>query len=275
MLNHKTKKFTIKYLILILLGLMPVASFSQKVEFVKSFSVDNVTQAVAVDESFFYVINNREIIKFDKSMGKQVGIWKDDSGNIKHLNSGVIINDKLYCANSNFPETPMASSIEVFDPVNLQPIESHSIGIDIGSATWIDWHKGFWYVVFVHYNVDSTSGGGGEPGKSNQWSQLVKYSPDWNRVGGWIFPKDLILKFGTYSNSGGFITSNGDIYATGHDNKELYLLRLPEQGYTLDWITTLPAPFEGQGIAQDPTDSELFYGISRAKSQVIVGCLKK
>lgn len=56
MLNHKTKKFTIKYLILILLGLMPVASFSQKVEFVKSFSVDNVTQAVAVDESFFTLL---------------------------------------------------------------------------------------------------------------------------------------------------------------------------------------------------------------------------
>jgi len=258
-----------KVIVSLLFSLFSIVAFCQKIETVRTFQANNVKQAVAVDQQYFYVINNAEIVKFDKSTGEQIGSWKDTSGNIIHLNSGVIIDDKLYCANSNYPETPMASSIEIFDPVSLQPVGSHSFGIDIGSATWIDWYEGYWYVAFAHY-----TGGGGIPGKTNQWTQLVRYSPDWNRVGGWIFPKDLILKFGNYSNSGGIFTKEGKIYTTGHDSKELYILELPQQGYTLKWVATLPAPFEGQGIAQDPLDPDIFYGISRSKSQVISGVLK-
>lgn len=250
------------------LSLLPTAALCQKIETHKVYPTTSAKQAVAVDSRFIYVINNAEILKLDKSSGQQVGIWQDSSGNIKHLNSGVIVENKLYCANSNFPETPMASSIEIFDPVTMSPIGSHSFGIDIGSATWIDWYEGHWYVVFAHY-----TGHGGEAGKTNQWTQLIKYTPDWVRVGGWIFPEDLIQKFDHYSNSGGFLSSEGKIYATGHDHKELYLLALPKQGYTLDWSATIPAPFEGQGIAQDPAQQDLIFGIIRSKNQVISGYL--
>lgn len=258
-----------KIIVPLLVSLFSTAALCQQIDPVQTFQVHHVQQAVAVDKNYFYVINNAEIIKFDKSTGQQVGAWKDNSGHIKHLNSGVIIDDKLYCANSNYPEIPMASSIEIFDPVSLQPSGSHSFGIDIGSATWIDWFEGYWYVAFAHY-----TGRGGEPGKTNHWTQLVRYSTDWERVGGWVFPKDLIQRFGNYSNSGGVFTKEGKIYTTGHDSKELYVLELPQQGYTLKWVATLPAPFEGQGIAQDPLAPDIFYGISRSKNQVISGILK-
>lgn len=243
---------------------------AQKVETVKVFTVEKAHQAVAVDESHFYVINNSEIVKYDKLTGRKISLWKDDSGEIKHLNSGVVIDGKLYCANSNFPEIPIASSIEIFDTRTMQHAGNYSFGIDIGSATWIDSYEGNWYVVFAHY-----PGKNSEPGKDNRWTQLVKFSPDGIRQESWIFPKELIEKFGNYSNSGGFFSSEGVIYATGHDDKELYLLSLPEKGYTLKWLGTIPAPFEGQGIAADPADSGVIYGISRKNSQVIAGRLKK
>ena len=71
------------------------------------------------------------------------------------------------------------------------------------------------------------------------------------------------------SNSGGYITEGGDIIITGHDHKELYRLAFPKMGYTLQWIETWPAPFEGQGIAVDPEDKSVIYGISRSQKKVV------
>lgn len=241
-------------------------SKAQKIEIVRIFEVDRAHQAVVADQDHFYVINNSEIVKYELESGDKVDAWQDTTGKIRHLNSGVIVDGKLYCANSNFPQSPMASSIEIFDPIGLQPVGSHSFGIDIGSATWIDWYEDHWYVVFAHY-----SGNGGEPGKTNRWTQLVKYTSDWKRVGGWIFPEELLERFGNYSNSGGVILSDGTMLGTGHDEKELYVLSFPKQGYTLEWTGTVPAPFEGQGIAKDLDDSRVLYGISRKNDQVIVG----
>ena len=244
--------------------------FSQELDSLEAYKAPLARQAVAVDANFLYAINNTGIEKLDKFTGESIKIWKDTTGSLKHLNSGIILEGKLYCAHSNFPDSPMSSSIEVFDPDELQPIESYSLGIDIGSATWIDWHNGHWYVAFAHYSES-----GKEPGKNNHWTQLVKFTKDWERVGGWIFPKELLNRFGVMSNSGGFITKEGTVYITGHDNKELYRLEFPTMGYTLKWINTISAPFEGQGIAQDPKDEKVIYGISRSKGQIIKGKIQE
>lgn len=256
-------KFTVFFLIL-----FPSVSslFSQQIDSLQAFKVPFARQAVAVDADFLYAINNTGIEKLDKLTGESIKIWEDTTGALKHLNSGIILEGKMYCAHSNFPDSPMASSIEVFNPENLELIESFSLGIYIGSATWIDWHKGHWYVAFAHYSES-----GKEPGKNNHWTQLVKFNREWERVGGWIFPKELLNRFGVMSNSGGFITKEGTVYITGHDNMELYQLEFPTMGYTLKWVNTISAPFEGQGIAQDPEDEKIIYGISRSKSQIIKG----
>lgn len=237
---------------------------AQQLDSLSSFDAPAARQAVAVSDRYIFAIDNITIEQYDINTGEKRITWKDDSGQLKHLNSGLVWNNKLYCAHSNFPETPMASSIEVFDPATLEPIESYSLGINIGSATWIDRYEGHWYIAFAHYSAN-----GQEPGKDNRWTQLVKFTDDWQRVGGWIFPKAIFEKFGKMSNSGGYITDEGDIIITGHDHKELYHLRFPKMGYALQWVDTWPAPFEGQGIAVDLEDKAIIYGISRSQKKII------
>lgn len=244
--------------------------FAQSLDSLQSFDAPAANQAVAVDGQYFYAIDNKTIEKYDKESGSLVKKWEDTTGAIKHLNSGVVIKHKLYCAHSNFPEIPMASSIEVFDTEDLRPIDNHSFGIDIGSATWIDWYDGYWYVAFAHYNRFKD-----KIGKDNSWTQLVKYTNDWKRVGGWIFPEELYDEFGKMSNSGGVINGDGTLFLTGHDFKKLYKMKFPKNGYSLEWVDTFSAPFEGQGIATDPVKSEIIYGIQRSEEQVIKASFSK
>ncbi len=245
---------------------------AQEFKVAKTYKVQQAKQGVAVDKDYFYVVNNSNIVKYAKEDGGQIKFWEDTSGAIKHLNSGVIIKGKLYCANSNYPESPMASSLEIFDPETLMHINNVSLGIYIGSATWIDFYNGHWYVAFAHY-----TGRGATEGKANSWTQLVKFNKNWQRVEGWVFPKALIEKFGTRSNSGGFIAKTGAIYATGHDNKELYKLNFPKIGHTLIWEKTYSIPYEGQGIALDAFNEKslTLFGIIKKDNKVIKTILKK
>ncbi len=252
-----------------LFSFLIIISLSAQIE--KTYSLPMVKQGVAVNDQFFYVINNSEIVTYTKDEGKLVNRWKDTTRTIKHLNSGIILNNKLYCTNSNYPEDPMVSSIEVFDPQTLQHIANISFGIYIGSATWVDFYKDHWYVAFAHY-----TGKGSSENKNNHWTQLVKFTKDWQRVEGWIFPEELINKFDTRSNSGGFITNEGVIYVTGHDNKELYELYFPKMSYTLEWKQTYPIPFEGQGIALDKTEKDFtIFGIIRSENKVVKSVIKR
>lgn len=233
---------------------------------VKTYKVPSSRQAVAVDSTYFYVINNSSITKHRKTDGKQVSAWEDNDSVIHHLNSGIIIDGKLYTVNSNYPDAPMASSIEIFDPESLDHIDNHSFGIFNGSATWLDRYEGYWYAAFAHY-----TGRGSEPGKTNYWTRLVKFDDNWRQLESWIFPEELIAKFGTKSNSGGVILPNGTILSTGHDNYELYLLEFPLKGYTLKWKDTFAVGSFGQGIAcEKEDDGILIYGIIKNENKVVV-----
>ena len=233
---------------------------------IKTYQVPSSRQAVAVDSNYFYVINNNSITKHHKKDGKQVSAWEDKDSQIHHLNSGIIINGRLYAVNSNYPQVPMASSIEIFDPVTLSHIDNHSFGILNGSSTWLDEHEGFWYVAFAHY-----TGRGDEQGKTNFWTRLVKFDKAWRQLESWIYPNELIDNFGTMSNSGGVILPDGRILCTGHDNYELYMLEFPSKGYTLVWQDTFPVGSYGQGIACEMAgDSTLIYGVVKKENKVVV-----
>lgn len=242
---------------------------SQAIDSLDEFTSSAARQAVAVDNRYVYVIANKTIEKHEKSTGKLIQSWQDTTGVFQHLNSGIVKDGYLYCAHSNFPEIPMASSIEIFDCNSLEPVGSHSFGVNIGSATWIDWHDGHWYVAFAQYNRFKEL-----TGRDNRWTQIIKYTSDWQRVSGWILPPDLIQRFDSMSNSGGYITEEGKIYLTGHDFKEVYVLEFPDHGFTLRWIRTLKAPFEGQGIAVDPGNPSILYGIQRSQQKVVKGKIK-
>lgn len=242
--------------------------FCQRAIEIGKFQVSEAKQAVAVDESYFYVINNSTIHKYAKLSGNLVTSWDGAKQGIKHLNSGVVLNGKLYCANSNYPEIPMASSVEIFDVKTLKHIGNHSFGIaEHGSLTWLDQKAGFWYIGFAHYSGKESS-----EGRDVSWTSLVKYSLDWQPLESWIYPKNIIELFTPKSNSGGAFGDNGLLYCTGHDKPEIYILGIPDSGYTLNHIKTIPVNIHGQGIAVDRSvkNKLVIYGLNRETNSVII-----
>lgn len=252
------KKFLLIVAQLYLLSTIAIAQTTTELFRSKS---RHATQAVAVDKSHFYAISNAQIVKYSKVTKDSIATWK---GPLKHLNSGIIIKNKLYCVNSNYPEKPMASSVEIFDPKTLQHIGTHSFGIYEGSCTWLDWYQGHWYAYFAQYENDS-----GEVGKGVAYSTLVQFDAEWRRTASWILPKPLVERLRPMNLSGGTFTKDGLLYGSPHHETEMYILRIPRIGYELEWLKTVEVPFQGQGIAIDRHEKGVVYGIHRGNREVI------
>ncbi|ADB39393.1 hypothetical protein [Spirosoma linguale] len=249
----------------------PLLSRGQKATEIRRFQLTQVQQGVAVDPTHFYVINNHSLTKHNKKDGKQVAAWQDTTGLLKHMNSGVVVGQKLYCTHSNYPDVPMASSIEIFDTRTLRHIGTHSFGLFPGSVTWADFYNGYWWVAFANYSNKASA-----EGRDNRWTTLVKYTPTWQQLESWAFPANVLQAFGLYSTSGGTWGPDGLIYCTGHDKPELYVLKLPERGHTLQYVKTIPTISEGQAFAIDRSvkDRQVLYGITRNDNYVIVSVLE-
>ncbi len=238
-----------------------------KSERVKSFDVPEANQGVGVDEAHFYAVNNRTIAKYDKETGKRVAIWEGPKGGaIKHLDSASIVDGKLYAAHSNYPEWPMTSSVEIWDAATLKHIGTHSFGVDRGSLTWLDYHKGSWWGTFANYNrVFKRS----PFAYGNKYTtQVVRFADDWRIAEAWLLPDALLEKFESMSNSGGSWGPDGRLYLSGHDPAEIYVMELPEAGSILNWVATVPADIAGQGIAWDRSVGDVVYGIVRKDRRV-------
>ncbi len=246
------------------------AGESASFEELRRFAAREAHQGVAVDARHFYAVTNRAIGKYDKRSGKLVKRWEDQAGGpFIHLDSGVVLKGLLYCAHSNYPETPMTSSIEIFDAETLSPVGSHSFGISRGSATWVDRWDGHWWVAFAHYD-----GKGGIPGKGPEWTTLMKFDAEWRCVGGYAYPAQVIERFGRMSNSGGSWGDDGLLYITGHDHAEIYALSLPQAGSVLALEKILPVAAEGQGVAWDRSEPGMIYTIIRSKREVVASQLR-
>lgn len=238
-------------------------------EELRRFKAPEAGQGVAVDREFFYAINNHTIGKYRKQTGERVAQWEGGAGgDYIHLNAGIIFDGKLYGIHSNYPGVPMLSSLEIFDPVTLQPIGSHSFGRMDGSFTWLDRRANRWIACFVHYGNR-----GAEPSRDSAWTQIIAFDDEWRRTGGWALPPDLITRFGGrgYSASGGGFGPGGHLYLTGHDNTELYVVTFPKAGSVMKWIATIPFPSEGQAFCWDPHAPGMLYSILKKSKEVIVG----
>jgi hypothetical protein len=242
-------------------------TFSQQFREIRRIKPGLAQQAVAVDRDFLYVINNHSISKHRKADGNLAGKWEDSNGTLKHLNSGFIFNNKLYCAHSNYPESPMGSSVEIFDTRTLKHVGNHSFGIFIGSLTWINRHNGFWYAGFANY-----TGKGSSEGKDTRWTSVVRFNDSWQQLESWVFPETILNQFVPKSNSGAVWGKDGLLYCTGHDKPELYVLKIPESGFTLQLVKTIPTPSYGQGIdiEYNAKNEMILYGISKEDNQVII-----
>ncbi|HQF11930.1 MAG TPA: hypothetical protein PKV22_06660 [Paludibacteraceae bacterium] len=264
-------RYIIKFLHLIILTPAVIFSLSgqeisKQTRELARFTVPEAKQAVAVDKNYFYVINNSAITKHEKKSGVLTTEWNGAEEGISHLNSGVVIRGRLYCASSNYPASPMASSIEIFDAKTLKHLANHSFGIYAGSATWIDKHDGCWYVGFAHY-----TGTGSSEGKDTRWTSVIKFNKKWQQIEAWIFPDNIIELFKPKSNSGAAWGYDDRLYCTGHDRPEIYVMETPVTGFTLKHVETLIVPVHGQGIAFDHSvkDKMIIYGIDRNNNQVI------
>ena len=262
-------------LFVIALGVLasPAASAqdqARRFEEVRRFSAAEARQGVAVDDRHFYAISNRRIGKYDKHTGERVGGWEGaPDGPIIHLDSGIVLDGRLYCAHSNYPGVPMVSSIEVFETDTLEHVDSHSFGIFGGSATWIDRADGHWWVAFGHY-----AGFGGVPDQGPAWTNLVKFDDSWRRVAGYVYPRAMVERFQQMSNSGGTWGEDGRLYATGHDEGAVFVLSVPTAGSVLTLHEVIPVGAEGQGIAWDRSAPGTLYSIIRSTGEVVVSTLR-
>ena len=224
------------------------------------------TGSVAVDEAHFYAITNAAIGKYRKENGERVTGWKEEKGGrIKHLNAGLVLDGKLYCAQSNFPEVPMTSSVEIWDAQTMQHLESIDLTTADGSLTWVDRREGRWYACFAQYAKT------GDPAKT----RVVIYDGQWKKLGEVGFSAEVVAKFGKNSSSGGSFGPDGHLFITGHDAQELYVLDLPAKGDVLIWQSEIPISAHGQAFAWDRGESGLFYSIDRKTSEVIVSRISK
>ncbi|HEY1081793.1 MAG TPA: hypothetical protein VGE29_05995 [Prosthecobacter sp.] len=235
------------------------------------FKAAEAKQAVIAGDRYLYVLSNTAIGKYRKDTHERVAEWKQPKGGpLIHLNAGIYHEGKLWCAHSNFPGIPMTSSIEVFDAETLAHTGTHSLGIAPGSLTWITRHQGRWYACFAHYSKDKP-----RTGRDPSWTELVCFDDEWRRTAGWVFPPGIVEIFGGSSSSGGSISPTGDIFITGHDAPQLFVLRFPEAGSVLTWEDTFPIAAEGQAFSWDPADPALLYSILRRTQEVIISRVEK
>jgi len=231
-----------------------------------SFSAKEARQGIAVDEKYIYVVGTQQIGKYDKKSRELIKRWQGaEDGPIIHLDSGVIFDGKLYCSHSNYPEVPMTSSVEIWDAETLEHVESYSFGIHWGSCTWIDRFDGFWWAAFAHYNKlkDKT-------GKGSEWTTVVKFNDQFKFLQSWVYPKEVYERFGRMSNSGGSWGPDSLLYITGHDEPELYAMRLPRMGSVLELVEVVPINIYGQGIAWDRADPGFIYGIRKKNREAVI-----
>lgn len=215
-------------------------------------------QAAAADPKYVYAISNSVIARHDRESGEEIA---RSTGEAQHLNSGVFWKGKLYCAHSNYPRKPHESSIRVLDPATMKLDVWHTFADPPGSLTWALPRGEHWWCLFAHY------------GKDNAKTVLARYEKGWRESGRWMFPKNLIADWGSYSLSGG-VWLGDDLLATGHDKKVIYRLRVPEKGKLIELIEVVPAPFPGQGLAVDTLTGQLV-GIDRARRQVLFAGYKE
>lgn len=247
---------------------MPVAPAPRQLppaEELRHWSAAEARQGVAVDAEHFYAVVNSRIGKYRKTDGVKVGEWVGDRIAIRHLNSCMVDGTELVCANSNYPETPMASSVEFFDTATMQHLRSVPLGVRDGSLTVIERHEGRWWGIFANYDPPRS-----HLGRTHRDTKVVIFNADWAEVGGFALPDSLLARLVPSSVSGGSFGKDGLLYLTGHDAGEIYVMRIPHQGPVLEHVATIPAPIEGQAWAWDRSAPRTLYGIRRKAGEVVV-----
>lgn len=226
-----------------------------------SFGAQEARQGVAVDAEHVYAIGTRSIGKYAREGGERVASWRPgEDPSIVHLNAGLVVGDRLYGAHSTYPEVPGRGTVEIWDAATLDHLGRHVFDDPPGSLTWVDRHDGHWWACFVHYGAAAGD------------SVVQKLDDAWRVVASWRFPDAVLQRFAPHSCSGASFGPDGLLYASGHDRPELYALRVPPGGGTLELVRTVPVESEGQGVAFDRAGGGLAT-IVRSRREVVLSNL--
>jgi hypothetical protein len=229
------------------------------------YEAPEADQGVAADARYFYAIDNTVLAKYEIESGRLVDRWVGpENGFIRHMNSCIADGGRLLCANSNYSETPMGSSVEIFDAATMDHADSHSLGMtEEGSLTWFNRYRGGWIAGFAHY--DET---GGLKFKDHKFSSVVTFDAEWRRTGGWLIPPTVLERMAPYAASGGQIGPDGWLYLLGHDRQEMYVVGRPVMGPTLVHVATIDLEAEGQAFTWAQDGSRTVFTIDRRKGLV-------
>ena len=225
------------------------------------------SQGVAVDAKYFYAISNTRISKCDKNTGKEVATWQADRKkeaykHFKHLNSGTVVEGRLYCAHSRYGIDPNDNTIEIWnvEGEHLDHERTVKLPRKYGSLTWIDRDRDHsWWMCYAVYGKNK-----------NRNTTLVKYqcrNGTFVEEKSWTFPEEVIRHWGKMSCSGGSWGPDGYLYTTGHNQSEAYVLEV-DKANNLKYVRTEKGVgFLGQGIAWDrSSEKPILWGIVKNKN---------
>lgn len=221
-------------------------------------------QGAAADPTSLFAIADRTISRLERATGRVAVRTTISLEGLSHLNSCVASGGRLTCAVSNYPKLPMAGAIVSFDAQSLQLVGVHRFDRPAGSPTWATPRDGDWWTCFANYD-----GRGGSPGRDHRATRIVRYDRHWQAHESYALPEAVLQRLAPRSASGGAWGSDGFLYISGHDRPEVYVLRIPRAGLTLELVTTLPTASSGQAIAWDPTAPDVLWGINRARRLLI------
>ena len=226
-----------------------------KARTLRVYQVPEASQGVAAGLHHFFAVDNTVLAKYTIRTGQLIDRWVGArNGLIRHMNSCLADAGRLWCANSNYPETPMGSSIEVFDTGTMKHVESRSLGLrDEGSLTWFDRYGTGWIAGFSHYDKN-----GGVAFKNHTFSSVVTFDHQWRRTGGWLLPPSTLERMAPYASSGGAIGPDGWLYLLGHDRPEMYVVGRPPMGPVLSHIATVSLEAEGQAFSWAKSGRTIF-----------------
>ncbi len=208
-------------------------------------------QGVAVDADYYYAISNLKITKHNKVTTKLVATWQADTNikafeHFKHMNSGTVIDGKLYVAHSRYKTDPNNNTIEIWNVKNRLLVHEKTVPMPrkYGSLTWVDkTPDGFWWMCYAVYGAGL-----------NKNTKLVKYKFKDNKfieIKSWYFPDEVIKNWGKMSCSGGSWGPDGKLYTTGHDHAKAFVLEVDEKGNLKLVRIETNLGFRGQAIAWD------------------------
>ena len=105
---------------------------------------------------------------------------------------------------------------------------------------------------------------------NNKNTKLVKYTFEDHQfleLERWVFPSEVVEKWGQMSCSGGSWGRDGKLYTTGHDHAQAHLLTIDKDNKLKFVRTETGLGFYGQAIAWDRSSNKpMLWGIVKNKS---------